>query len=181
MTAPTACTHAPPAGPAPETAARLLRSALTAATAPGTQARLALQGCHWYAGTWRVFPGTPDQIPMVRRYIRSELAGLPALDDAMLAASELASNAITHTASGHPGGMFAVHLTLASPHHIAILVTDQGGPNQPWISHPGSDQDSGRGLQVVASLASMLITTGDTTGRSILAVIPTAYADTGTR
>jgi serine/threonine-protein kinase RsbW len=178
MPAPTASTHAPPASHTPEVVAQLQRSALTAATAPGTQGRLAADGCYWRTGTWRIFPGTPDQIPRVRRYIRSELAGLPALDNAMLAASELAANAITHTASGHPGGMFSVHLTLASPHHIAILVTDQGGPNQPQISHPGTDQDSGRGLHVVASLASQLTTTGDPTGRSVLAVIPDPEDDT---
>jgi len=162
-------------------AARLQRGALTAATSPGTQARLAAQGCHWHTGTWRIFPGTPDQVAHVRRYLRSQLAGHPALDDAMLTASELASNAIRHTASGHQGGMFAVHLTLASPHHIAVMVTDQGGPNQPRISHPGTGQDSGRGLEVVAALASLLITSGDTTGRSVLAVIPDAEDDTASR
>src|SRR5260370_27229945 len=83
-----------PASALPDTAARLQRCALAAATAPGARARLAAEGCHWYTGTWRVFPGTPDQVAKVRRYIRSQLAGHPALDDAMLAASELASNAL---------------------------------------------------------------------------------------
>jgi anti-sigma regulatory factor (Ser/Thr protein kinase) len=96
----------------------------------------------------------------------------------MLAASELAANAMTHTASGHPGGMFAVHLTLASPHHIAVQVPDQGGPNHPRISRAGTDQESGRGLDVVASL---LLTTGDAAGRSILAVIPDPEDDTAPR
>ncbi len=68
--------------------------------------------------------------------------------------------------------MFAVHLALASPHHIAVLVTDQGGPNQPEFSRARTDQESGRGLEVVASLASLLLTSGDTSGRSVLAVIP---------
>jgi anti-sigma regulatory factor (Ser/Thr protein kinase) len=180
MTAPTASTDAMPAASTFEMAAQLQRGALAAVTAPGTQARLAAGGCYWRTGTWRIFPGTPDQVAKVRRYIRSELIGHPALDDAMLAASELATNAMAHSASGHQGGMFAVHLTLASPHHIAVLVTDQGGPNQPQISRPGTGQESGRGLHVVASLASQLLTTGDTNGRSVLAVIPSPPDETET-
>jgi anti-sigma regulatory factor (Ser/Thr protein kinase) len=162
-------------------AAQLERGVLVAATAPGIQAMLTADGCYWHAGTRRIFPGTPDQVAKVRRYIRSEFVGHPALDNAMLAASELAANAMTHTASGHPGGMFAVHLTLASPHHIAVQVTDQGGPNHPRISRAGTDQESGRGLDVVASLASLLVTTGDAAGRSILAVIPDPEDDTAPR
>lgn len=181
MTAPTASTEAPPASAPPEMVTPLKASALAVATARNTRARLAADGCHWYTGTWRVFPGTPDQVAKVRQYIRSQLAGHPALDDVTLAASELASNAIAHSASGRQGGIFAVHLTLASPDHIAVLVTDQGGPNHPQISHPGTDQDSGRGLEVVAALASQLITSGDATTRSILAVIPAESDDADTR
>src|SRR5258708_5401036 len=123
MPAPATSTEAAQANAMPEIAAQLQRGAMAAATAPGVQARLAAEGCHWYTGTWRVFPGTPDQVAKVRRFLRSQLAGHPALDDAILAASELASNAIAHSASGHQGGMFAVHLTLASHHHIAVQVT----------------------------------------------------------
>ncbi len=45
----------------------------------------------WYAGT---FLGQPDQVRHVRRAIASHLAGCPAAGDAVLIASELASNAI---------------------------------------------------------------------------------------
>jgi len=181
MTAPTTSADAHPGTALPEMAAQLQRGALAAATTPIIRAMLRADGCYWHAGTWRIFPGTPDQVPKVRRYVRSEFAGDPALDNAMLAASELASNAIAHTASGHPGGMFAVHLTQASPHHIAVMVTDQGAPYQPQIRHPDADQDSGRGLEVVAALASLLITTGDATGHSVLAVIPDSDDDTASR
>jgi anti-sigma regulatory factor (Ser/Thr protein kinase) len=172
MTASTASTDAHPVTAVPEIVAQFQRSALAAATAPGIQAMLAADGCYWYTGTWRIFPGTPDQVAKVRRYVRSEFIGHPALDDAMLAASELAANAITHTASGQQDGMFAVHLTLASPYHIAVLVTDQGGPTKPEASRAGTDQESGRGLEVVASITTMLVTYCDTATRSVLAVIP---------
>lgn len=178
MTAPVTSTDARPASIPPQTATRLHRGALATATAPIIRAMLTEDGCYWHAGTWRIFPGTPDQVATVRRYVRSEFAGHPALDDAMLAASELASNAITHSASGQQGGLFAVHLTQASPHHIAVLVTDQGGPSEPQFSRAGTDQESGRGLQVIEALASLLIATGDTTGRSVLAVIPDPEDDT---
>ncbi len=172
MTTPATSTEAPTASTSLETAAQLQRTAIAATATPGTQAALAAQRCQWQAGTWQIFPGTADQVATVRQYIRSQLTGHPALDDVILAASELAANAITHTSSGHPGGTFAIHLTHSSPGHIALLVTDQGGPSQPQITRPDTDKESGRGLSVVASLASLLDTSGDATGRTVLAVIP---------
>lgn len=68
---------------------------------------------------------------------RAELGDHPALNEAVLVASELATNAITHSASGHDGGMFMIHLTAISSDHVAILVTDQGGHGEPAAQHAG--------------------------------------------
>ncbi|HEY3903332.1 MAG TPA: hypothetical protein VGM14_05490 [Streptosporangiaceae bacterium] len=78
MTAPVTSTEARPASTLPDMAAQLERGVLVAATAPGIQAMLTADGCYWHAGTWRIFPGTPDQVAKVRRYIRSEFVGHPA-------------------------------------------------------------------------------------------------------
>ena len=45
------------------------------------------------------YPGRADQVHHVRRAVARHLAGCPAADDAVLIASELAANAIVHSAS----------------------------------------------------------------------------------
>lgn len=86
-------------------------------------------------------------------------------------ASELAANAITHSASGHDGGMFLVHLTAISSGHVAILVTDQGGHGEPAAQHAGPDAESGRGLDIVTTIASLFMPFGGDTMRTIVAVV----------
>lgn len=46
-----------------------------------------------------MYPGRPDQVRDARRAVARHLAGCPALDDAVLITSELASNAVLHSAS----------------------------------------------------------------------------------
>src|SRR5579862_5861841 len=60
---------------------------------------------------WRGFPGQPPQVSQARSWVASLLPGCAPLDDLLLFASELASNAITHTRSGRPGGRFTVEVT----------------------------------------------------------------------
>jgi anti-sigma regulatory factor (Ser/Thr protein kinase) len=92
----------------------------------------------------------------------------------VLVAAELAANSIVHSASGHDGGMFLVHLAELDPDHVAIVITDQGGSGVPRERHAGPDAESGRGLAVVRSLTSCLefFDTGKST--SALAVVPSA-------
>ena len=47
----------------------------------------------------RAFHGRADQVAQVRHEITAYLNGCPAADDAILAASELAANAVTHSGS----------------------------------------------------------------------------------
>jgi hypothetical protein len=72
--------------------------------------------------------------------------------DAVLLTSELAANAIQHTASGQ-GGTFAVTICPRPP-AIRICVTDGGAPDGPSITSPASLAASGRGLAIVDTLAS---------------------------
>src|SRR5262249_56675135 len=56
----------------------------------------------------RVFPGAAVQVREARRFLAWVLDGCPAGDDALLCASELATNAVLYSRSGRPGGRFAV-------------------------------------------------------------------------
>jgi anti-sigma regulatory factor (Ser/Thr protein kinase) len=57
----------------------------------------------------RVFPGRPDQIAHARDFTRRVLGLCPVLDEAVLLVSELATNAIEHTATGNEGSF---HVTI---------------------------------------------------------------------
>ena len=119
----------------------------------------------------RVFLGTPDQIRAVRGYVRTGFAGHAAAQDAELVASELATNAVSHSASGLPGGIFLVHLARLTPADVAIIVTDQGGTGHPRQPDTDLDSESGRGLAVVHALSSLLASSRDDHYHSVLAVI----------
>jgi anti-sigma regulatory factor (Ser/Thr protein kinase) len=119
----------------------------------------------------RVFAGTPDQIRAVRDYVRIGFAGHPAAEDAVLAASELATNSVEHSASGLPGGIFLLHLARLSPCDVGIIVTDQGGTDHPRQPNADVDSESGRGLAVVHSLSSLLAFSREKEFHSVLAVI----------
>ena len=58
----------------------------------------------------RVFPGTLDQAPRAREFVRLLLADAPRADDAELIVSELVGNALRHSRSGEPGGWFVVEV-----------------------------------------------------------------------
>jgi serine/threonine-protein kinase RsbW len=73
----------------------------------------------------------------------------PVADDVVLAASELITNAITHSRSGAPGGLFTVRVRLRPGRDIRVEVDDEGGQWEVRVC----DHEHGRGLTVVAALA----------------------------
>ena len=79
-----------------------------------------------------------------RRAVARYLAGCPAADDAVLIASELASNAVLHSASR--GEFFTVRAEL-HPDYVWVEAEDLGGP---W-RHTQTD-DRPHGLDVVEAL-----------------------------
>jgi len=95
-----------------------------------------------YAGT---FPGRPDQVQRARHQVARYLAGHPVTDDAVLAVSELASNAVLHSRSA--GGFFTVSVELHDS-YCYIEVEDAGG-----LWHPKApDAERPHGLDVVELL-----------------------------
>jgi hypothetical protein len=101
----------------------------------------------------RSFPGCPDQVAPARHFVAAALAGCPAAPDAVLLASELATNAVRHSATGR-GGSFTVAISHA-PGRVRITVTDDGSDTRPVLpaGAPGPLACSGRGLLLVDALS----------------------------
>jgi hypothetical protein len=104
----------------------------------------------------RTFHGRADQIGQVRRDIATHLAGHPAADDAVLIASELATNSVLHSASA--GEFFTVRCQ-AYPGYVQIEVEDLGGP---W--HGGQSDGRPHGLDIIQALTGPDGWDADTTG-----------------
>jgi hypothetical protein len=110
---------------------------------------------------------------------RSWIAGLlPAgdpLDDLLTIASELAGNAIKHTRSGKPDGLFTVDLAWL-PDAVRLSVGDQGSGGVPVLTPKTArqieDDETGRGLLVVDALSTAWGTAGDADGHWIWADVP---------
>ena len=107
----------------------------------------------------RVFPGEPGQVRAVRAFVACALAGCPARETLLTCVSELAANAIAHTASG-AGGVFTVEVVQPAPGVARVAVSDAGGPREPAIRYPDASADldslaeGGRGLALVAACSS---------------------------
>ena len=102
----------------------------------------AAQAATWYQ---RTFPGRADQVSQVRREIAAHLDGCPAAADAVLIASEFATNAILHSRSR--GGRFTIRVRLHRD-HVRLECQDAGGV---WRGRRQAD-DRPHGLTVVAAL-----------------------------
>ena len=102
------------------------------------------------AGTRRhtgTYPAEPRQVGIARAALAGWLGGGPRADEAILVASEFATNSVVHSASRH-GGAFTVRAEVRQE-YLRIEVEDAGGP---WRDGP---RDDGRphGFDVVAAIA----------------------------
>ena len=115
----------------------------------------------------RTYPGMTARIASVRSGLRDLLADCLALDDVVLCASELATNAVRHSRSGLRGGTFTVRVTVVHGVSVRVDVEDDGGPWTPALADP----DRHHGLDIVEALASELAIAGDDRGRNVSAVL----------
>jgi anti-sigma regulatory factor (Ser/Thr protein kinase) len=101
----------------------------------------------------RVFPGHPDQVAAARHFVSRALASCPAETDVVLLTSELATNAVQHSATGR-GGTFAVSIS-HGPGRVRITVSDDDGSAGHPVMTAGTDElaTTGRGLILVDFLA----------------------------
>ena len=104
--------------------------------------RAAVQAVKGYTG---VFPGRADQVQHARHAGARCLAGWAEADDTVLIVSELASNAVLHSAS--KGQFFTVRAE-AHASYVWVEVEDLGGP---WNLHTRDDTRP-HGLDVVDAL-----------------------------
>jgi len=114
----------------------------------------------------RAFPGRPDQIAHARDFTRRVLGPCPVLDEAVLLVSELATNAIEHTATADEGSF---HVTIyQGDSSLLIAVTDDGSDNVPTPAHQGETlAETGRGLELVELIADRWDYCGDGHGRAV--------------
>lgn len=112
------------------------------------------------AAGWSL-PGDLRSIAAARAHVREALSAhvSPAvLADAVLAASELATNAVRYTASGaKPGGRYALAVAVLAG-RVRVAVVDQGSADAPRVA-PAAEMESerlgGRGLGCLACLGSV--------------------------
>lgn len=112
-------------------------------------------------------PGRPERVADVRRLVRRALGDAsPLAETAVLLASELATNAVLHSASGQPGGS------------ATVLITEIGGGVRVEVADGGSDlcapvvrgdiyASQGHGLFLVQSLADQWGYVRDETGTTV--------------
>lgn len=119
--------------------------------------------CSWTCSA--TFPARADQVGRARAFLGRVLADCPAAEDAVLICSELAANAVLHSASVRIGGRFVVRAEVREGDYVWVEVQDEGGR---WAEgeHPGH---GGRGLGIVAALADYWDIRGDDTGRVVCA------------
>lgn len=108
-------------------------------------------------GWWtRHFRGGAEQVAEVRHWLEDLLPACGARADLILLASELCTNAITHTRSGEAGGQFSVDVDWA-PALARVVVGDQGSAQAPALADPPGGAavlgESGRGLLLVDGVA----------------------------
>ena len=89
-------------------------------------------------------PGTPAAVAIARRLAREALTGCPRADDLVLAVSELASNAVIHSASGR-SGTFTLRVRTA-PRWARVEIADLGP-----MANPAPERN-GWGLAIVADV-----------------------------
>ena len=92
----------------------------------------------------RTYPGRADQVRQVRRDVAKHLGDCLATDDAVLVASEIASNSILHSRSR--GARFTIRVQLHR-NYVRVACQDAGGV---WRSRRQDDRP--HGLSIVEAL-----------------------------
>jgi hypothetical protein len=117
------------------------------------------------AGTWQqVFPGTPDRLRQIRAALRTFLDSCPVTDDVALLVTELAANAIAHSASGRPGSTLTVRVRHLHGHHVRAEVQDAGSD---WHGDIAGSATHPHGLYLLLALATACGTEGSARSRAV--------------
>jgi len=119
-------------------------------------------------------PGMDASVPRARAWLRDRLgARHPALDDVLLLASELVTNAVRHSDSRDAGTVTVVAAALPGVIHVVVIddgaatVPRVGGAESPEFPVCDEESEGGRGLFLVEMLASAWGTYDDGSGRAV--------------
>jgi anti-sigma regulatory factor (Ser/Thr protein kinase) len=97
-------------------------------------------------------PGRVQEVRYARRFVRDMLAGRPCRELAVLLTSEIVTNSIVHSRSGHGGKVTIVLIDFRTV--VRVEVIDDGSDHLPQVAAPGTDlADRGRGLRIVDEVA----------------------------
>lgn len=97
--------------------------------------------------------GLADRARVARAFVAAVLGpGHPSTEDAVLLVSEMFGNSVGHSRSGDPGETITVAVKVTED-VVRVEVTDRSGPGGPELNSAGRDEEGGRGLQLVAGLA----------------------------
>lgn len=118
-------------------------------------------------------PGMEASVPRARAWLRDRLGvDHPALDDVLLLASELVTNAVRHSDSRHVGTVTVAAAT--RPGVVHVVVIDDGAATVPRVGDvdvsggDGEEQsEGGRGLFLVEMLARAWGIHDDGAGRAV--------------
>jgi anti-sigma regulatory factor (Ser/Thr protein kinase) len=113
----------------------------------------------------RVFLGSRREVRNVREFVAQAIDGCPVADEVILLVSEVAANAIVHSASGK-GGTFTVVVHPVNG-TVRVEVHDGGSETPPDIRSADDQAVSGRGLGLVESLATRWGHLGNRDGRVV--------------
>jgi anti-sigma regulatory factor (Ser/Thr protein kinase) len=111
-----------------------------------------LRGRGRSAKAWLTVPCGPDQVCVVREFVRRQLADDPRAETAVLLASELATNSVQHSSS-RLGRVMTVIVVAARDGIVLVGVADAGGATVPVLRDEGGGcAEGGRGLRLVSYL-----------------------------
>jgi serine/threonine-protein kinase RsbW len=109
-------------------------------------------------------PGHPETLALARSWVLGLLPeACPRAADVALVVSELATNAVLHSASGAPGGVVDV-LVDVEPDAVALAVVDQGPALLPALRPAG---EGGYGLTLVREVVDAYEVTSTEAGRTV--------------
>jgi anti-sigma regulatory factor (Ser/Thr protein kinase) len=120
-----------------------------------------------------MFVGKAEEIAQARRFARVVCGGHESADTVELVVSELGTNAVEHTASGGPSGLFVVEVEVEAD-HVRVAVVDMGADTEPFASldDPADVAAvSGRGLCIVETVSAKWGSEPVRAGRRVWAVI----------
>jgi anti-sigma regulatory factor (Ser/Thr protein kinase) len=120
--------------------------------------------------TVRTFPSRPAAVRAARQFVVDRLAGDHAADTAALLVSELATNAVEHARTP-----FTVRVVVGPT--VRVEVGDRSNASPVALEVP-SEADRGRGLGIVAALASRWGTSHTAEGKVVWFELPAGAGPT---